>query len=79
VIVVPRARTIRSILGSTCVVSLDHESCEELGERVEVVQREHVRDVLVRSDNDDAALLAINAAHLEDVDPAFRSGQNICS
>src|ERR1700687_5598276 len=49
--------------------TVEHECCEKLSENVRAVQREDVRDVLIRSDNDHAALLPIHAPHLEDGSP----------
>ena len=49
------------------------------GKLLITIERQHVRDVLVRSHDDQRALLAIDAAHVEDVGAALQVGQNIFS
>src|SRR3989442_15112552 len=46
---------------------VDQDPGEEAGQCLVAVQREHVRDVLVRADDDDAARVAVDASQLEDV------------
>src|ERR1039458_6756535 len=51
-----------------------HEAIEERGELVVGIEREHMRNVLVWTDDGDAALLPINTPHLENV----RSEEHSC-
>ena len=47
--------------------AVEHEPFEEGREFVVRVQRQHVRNVLVGTDDDHRALLAVDAAQVEDV------------
>ena len=58
--------------------SVDQNPGEEVRQCLVTMEREHVRDVLVRADHDHAAGLAIHPSQLEDI-PAFGSRQNIFS
>src|ERR1017187_9164940 len=51
-----------------------HEAIDERGELVVGIEREHMRNVLVWTDDGDAALLPINTPHLENVVAAFQVG-----
>src|ERR1019366_1202239 len=51
-----------------------HEAIEERGELVVGIEREHMRNVLVWTDDGDAALLPIDTPHLENVVAAFQVG-----
>ena len=45
----------------------EHEVVEEAGECIVRVEREYVSDILVGANNDDAALISVDAPHVEDV------------
>ena len=45
----------------------DHEAVEETGELIVGVDREYVSDILVGADDHYAALIAIDAPHIEDI------------
>ena len=52
---------------------------EEVGQRLVPVQRQHVRDVLVRADDDHAAGRRGSTPRRSKMSPAFGSGQNTFS
>ena len=54
--------------------TIEQESAEEGGEFVVRVQRQHVRDVLVRTDDDHRTLRAVDAAQIEDVGAVLEVG-----
>ena len=56
------------------LLTIEQESSEERREFVVRVQREYVRNVLVGADNDNRALLTVDAAQLEDVGTALEVG-----
>src|SRR5207244_2900956 len=56
------------------LLTIEQESSEERCEFVVRVQREYVRNVLVGADNDNRALLTVDAAQLEDVGTVLEVG-----
>ena len=55
--------------------TVEQESSEEGGEFVVRVQRQHVRNVLVRTNDDHRPLLAVDAAQVEDVGAVLEVGR----
>ena len=59
-------RTNRRLLGVK-LSCWEHEIVEKAGKRIVGVEREYVSDVLVGTDNDNAALLSVDASQVKDV------------
>jgi hypothetical protein len=53
--------------GAERSISTDHEAIEERGQSSGRIERENVRNILIRSHSNDAPLAAINASHIKDV------------
>ena len=78
---IPRSPLCGAEVAKACTsaLRLRHEAIEERRELRIAVERQNMRDVLVRPHDHHAAPFAIDAAHGEDVLPLLRSGQNIFS